>query len=430
MPNLKLHNLKITICAYDSPVNIDGPTSWMKRLLPYLRGNGVETRIIFFAAHTKKLPAYQYFTNQGFACKLIYWEHFNEEKIIEILEDIRSNPPDIFIPNFFPVACYAAKWVKQSGIPTLCILHNDDEHHLKLIDVFATGKEENKVSAMVGVSKLLTGIISDQQPYNVKVECLPYGAPLPEEIAALKENDTLKLIYIGRMADYQKRISEVAKAMCRAAKEIPGTECILYGSGQDLQNVLDILNNEGKGLPVQYGGNLETGEVQAQLLKNHVFILLSDYEGLPISLMEAMACGLVPVCSNIRSGMTELIIQNETGFLVNDRGDDFINTIRNIKTHPALWNKISEAARKKIIAEYSDESCNKRWLDFFKKLYSEKNVIQPIEIPAIMELRSLVYPAEFKPSSNPMPHPVLVPLYKLKFCAGRIKRNILQKTFN
>ena len=73
----------------------------MKRLLPYLRNHGVETRIIFFAAHTKNLPTYNYFKNTGIECKLIYWEKFNEEKIIEILEDVKAFPPDIFIPNYF-----------------------------------------------------------------------------------------------------------------------------------------------------------------------------------------------------------------------------------------------------------------------------------------------------------------------------------------
>ena len=399
----------------------------MKRLLPYLRDNGVETRIIFFAAHTKDLPTYKYFTTLGFACKLIYWELFNEQKIVEILEDIKKFPTDIFIPNYFPAACYAAKWVKQSGIPTVCILHNDDNFHLKLINVFALGDEANNISAIVGVSKLLTEIIKDQHPANVKVECLPYGAPVPQRHSELNTNDTLKLVYIGRMMETQKRISDVTKAMCRVAKEIPGTECVLYGSGKDLQNVLDILNTDGKGLPVRYGGKLETSEVQAHLLQNHIFVLLSDYEGIPISLMEAMACGLVPVCSNIRSGMTELITQNETGFLVNDRDDDFVNTIKKIKSDDTLWQRISELARKKIVEEYADEKCNKQWLDLLKKLNADKKVMQPVLIPTTAELRALDYPPEFNRSSNPMPAAIIAPLYKLRSFAGRIK-NLLKQT--
>jgi glycosyltransferase involved in cell wall biosynthesis len=400
----------------------------MKRLLPYLRNNGIETRIIFFAAHTKNLPTYQYFTKLGFTCKIIYWELFNEEKIIEILNDINRYPPDIFIPNYFPVACYAAKWAKQNGIPTICILHNDNDLHNKLINVFALGDEGYKVSAIIGVSKLLTEMIMNQHPVNVKVECIPYGAPIPEKISVLKTNDTLKLVYMGRMMETQKRISDVTKAFCRVAKEIPGTECVLYGSGKDLPNVLNILKANGKGLPVHYEGILETTVVQAHLMQNHIFVLLSDYEGLPIALMEAMACGLVPVCSNIRSGMTELITQNETGFLVNDRNDDFVNTIKKLKSDYNLWQRLSEAARKKIVEEYSEEICNKRWLNFLKIINADNKVSLPVLLPTIAELKKLYYPPEFNSSSNPMPTSLLVPLYKLKSWAGRVKRNYLNQT--
>lgn len=418
--------MKITICSYDSPGNIDGPTSWMKRLLPYLRDNGIETRIIFFAANTKDLPAYNYFTRLGFTCKLIYWEKFNEEKIVEILQDVKEFPPDIFIPNYFPAACYASKWIKQSGIPTVCILHNDDDFHLKLIDVFASDNEQYNVSAIVGVSKMLTEIIKKKISQNVRVEFLPYGAPVPQSKSILQENDNLKLVYIGRMMEKQKRISDVAKAFCSVAKEIPGTECVLYGSGEDLSNVLAIINKDGKGLPVKYGGNLETSEVQQHLQQNHVFVLLSDYEGLPISLMEAMACGLVPVCSNIRSGMQELITQNETGFLVDDRDSSFINTIKKIKSDYKLWQKISLAARQKIVTEYAEDICNKKWLTFFNSLAAPKKTIQPIQIPDLSVLRALHYPVQFNRSGKAMPAGILVPAYKLKSWAGKMKRKILK----
>ena len=396
----------------------------MKRLLPYLRQNGVDTRIIFFAAHTNQLPAYNYFSQLGFECKLIYWELFNEEKITEILNDVRANPPDVFIPNYFPVALYAARWIKQSGIPTVCILHNDDAFHLKLVELFAMGKEVDKVSAMVGVSQLLTGIIQKQNP-DIIIKCLPYGAPVPSQTAVLTPNETLKIIYVGRIMETQKKISEVTKAFCRVAKEIQGTECVLYGSGKDLKKVLSILQSEGKGLPVRYGGSLETGKVQQHMLQNHIFVLLSEYEGLPIALMEAMACGLVPVCLDSRSGMKELILENETGLLVSDRGNDFVNVVKRLKNDPALWHALSIAARKKIVEEYSEESCNKRWLHFLKELAGNGENRKPIELPAMSALRSLYYPQEFALAGKPMPSALLLPLYKLKHWAGRMKRSLL-----
>ncbi|WP_371821102.1 glycosyltransferase [Chloracidobacterium sp. D] len=44
-----------------------------------------------------------------------------------------------------------------------------------------------------------------------------------------------------------------------------------------------------------------------------MFVLLSDYEGLPIALMEAMATGLVPICTAMRSGIGQLVVDGVTG---------------------------------------------------------------------------------------------------------------------
>ncbi len=422
--------MKITICAYDAPNNMDGPTSWLKRLLPFLKDHGIETRILFIAAHSKKLPAFDYFRKQGYSCKLIYWELFNEEKIQAILNDIKEYPPDIFIPNYFPEACHAAKWVKKAGIPTIGILHNDDDFHIELVRSFASKGKEVALSAIVGVSKLITQVITDQNPdEKVVVKCIPYGAPLPSRTTRYNFNEKLKLVYAGRMVEPQKRISEVAKAFCRVAAEVPGTECVLYGSGRSLENVLNILNNQGKGLPVYYGGNIETEKVQEHLLQNHVFVLLSDYEGIPISLMEAMGCGLVPVCTNIRSGMTELIEDGKTGLLVNDRRDAFVAAIKKIKGEDGLWSEISHAARLKIEKEYSGDVCNNKWLEFLFTLGANIKTSSVLEIPNISELKGLFYPVEFNRSSNPMPSFLIANLLRVKVYLGRIKRLILNQTY-
>lgn len=422
--------IKVTLCAYDAPNNMDGPTSWMKRLLPNLRSNGVEVRILFIAAHSKPLPAYDYFTAAGFACELIYWELFNEEKITRIIKDLQQYPPDIFIPNYFPEACHAARWAKAAGIPTVCILHNDDEFHLALATEFAPVEGQPALDVIVGVSKMITEMVQTAGIHNsTAVKWIPYGAPLPPAITTLADNQPLKLVYAGRMVEPQKRISELAKAFCRVAAEVPGTECVMYGSGRELQNALDVLEEKGKGLPVTYGGPLETAQVQPHFLQNHIFVLLSDFEGIPISLMEAMGCGLVPVCLNIRSGMTELIVNGETGYLVNDRSDSFVAAIRQLKNDYGLWRRLSAAARQKMSSQYAGDVCNKQWLDLLMSLAKQKKAAGQVQLPPVKELKKLYYPAVFKRSSNPMPSWAKANMIRVKVWLGRMKRIVLKQQY-
>ena len=244
--------MKITICAFDAPNNLDGPTTWIKRLLPYLRQKNIESRIIFLAANDKDLPAYNYFVGEGFECKLIYWELFNDEKILAILKDVQEFPPDIFIANYFAIPLTAAKWIKKAGIPTVMVLHNDNKYHYDLVSKFAANNNDSDVSSVVCVSNLIQEISRKTAPSHNSIQYIPIGAPVTSNVAKPPNDAVLKVVYAGRIEEHQKRISEVTQAFCSAAKEVAGTSFTIYGDGSAVPAVLEILNTSGKGLPVQF----------------------------------------------------------------------------------------------------------------------------------------------------------------------------------
>ncbi|MBL7701563.1 MAG: glycosyltransferase family 4 protein [Ferruginibacter sp.] len=418
--------MKITICAFDAPNNLDGPTTWMKRLLPYLKEHGIETRIIFLAANSKDLPAYKFFADEGFECKLIYWELFNDEKIQAILNDVKQFPPDIFIANYFAIPLTAAKWIKKAGIPTVMVLHNDNQYHYDLVKKFAANNDESDVSSVVAVSNLIEEISKQTAPLHNNIRYIPYGAPVPSEVANLSKDGVLNVVYAGRIDERQKRISEVTQAFCKAAKEVTGTNYTIYGDGPAVPAVQDILNTEGKGLPIQFKGKLKSTEVQDHLLQNQVFVLLSDFEGLPITLIEAMACGLVPICTYMRSGISDLVTDGEEGFLVENRKERFVAAIKKIKEDPALWKNMSKAGRQKIEASYSIEASSKQWMALLKELITNAGERSQLIMPSSKELKTIVLDKEFHRQNNPRPAEILVPFYKTKYMLGRLKRNLFK----
>lgn len=418
--------MKVTICAFDAPNNLDGPTTWIKRLLPYLREKNIESRIIFLAANDKDLPAYNYFVNEGFECKLIYWELFNDEKILAILNDVKQFPPDIFITNYFAIPLEAGKWIKKAGIPTVMVLHNDNKYHYDLVKKYAANNDENDVSSVVCVSNLIQHISQQTAPLHKSIKYIPIGAPVTEEVASLSADGELKVVYAGRIDEKQKRISDVVHAFCKAAKEVPGTSYTIYGDGPAVPVVQEILNTTGKDLPVQFKGKLKSAEVQARLLQNQVFVLLSEFEGLPITLMEAMSCGLVAICTNMRSGISDLITNNVEGILIDDRKDEFVVAIKKLKENPALWKEMSQAAREKIVRSYSIETCSNQWIDLLKQLVADAGKRLELMLPSSKELKKIRLDDEFKRQNNPRPAEILVPFYKTKYMLGRFKRNLFK----
>lgn len=78
-----------------------------------------------------------------------------------------------------------------------------------------------------------------------------------------------------------------------------------------------------------------------------LFLFMSHQEGLPVALMEAMACGLPAICLNIR-GNTDLIANNVTGLICENNPQTLAEKILNIQSQPAFREKLASAALVKI----------------------------------------------------------------------------------
>jgi colanic acid/amylovoran biosynthesis glycosyltransferase len=381
--------MKILICAHDQPNYINGPNIWLRRLLPELRNRGIEARLLFFTSGDPALcDSLNRLKQQGFLCDIYRGKQYTEHKIRWILNKINEEVPDVFIPNLIVPAYYAARWIKNAGIPTVGVLHSDDPFYRAIIEEFVKTGTDTPLSAIVCVSQFLTDLCESYGNNEFLVRKIPYGIPVPEQKASFA-TDTFRLIYAGRLVEKQKRISDVAHAFCKVVKEIPGTEAIIYGSGPDESNVRQIVQKNGHAIPVKLGGKIKNEDIQRHYLSGQVIVLLSDFEGLPIALMEAMACGLVPVCYNMRSGIPELIENNKTGIIVNDRREEFTATIRKLKNDNLIWSSISENAKLKIKNNYSIALNIRLWEDLLHELILRKKNVAVVESNPQIKLPSV-----------------------------------------
>ena len=78
-----------------------------------------------------------------------------------------------------------------------------------------------------------------------------------------------------------------------------------------------------------------------------LFVFMSHQEGLPVALMEAMACGLPAVCSNIR-GNTDLIDDGVTGLISTNTPEGLAESINKMWNDPTLRDRLASAALQKI----------------------------------------------------------------------------------
>ncbi|MFW8592255.1 glycosyltransferase [Glaciecola sp. 2405UD65-10] len=130
----------------------------------------------------------------------------------------------------------------------------------------------------------------------------------------------------------------------------------IIGGGPLTPNLEKQISNYKNKNNFVFHGPKSSQFVAQQLKASDIFVLTSvtsetgDMEGIPVSLMEAMASGVI-VLSTYHSGIPELIENGKTGFLVDERDAQAIGImIENIVNHPNL-----ELIRKQAFAKVNDE---------------------------------------------------------------------------
>ncbi len=415
--------LKVTFCIYDKPDSVGGPVTWVQTLLPALRQRNIDVRCLFLLHWGDTGPALSSLRDQGFDFRAVLAQDRTEDRVRWILEQLRDDPPDVFVPNLVVAGYHAARWVREAGIPTIGVLHSDDDYYRALLDEFVFGARKFRLSGIVCVSRELERQVQQQHPSDTLVRRIPYGvqvaAPHP------RNGDRLKLVFAGRFAEEQKRISDVAHALCRAVREVPGTEAVLYGDGPDRAAVERIVLTAGAGLPISLGGLVPSDAIQERFLDGDVIVLLSDYEGLPIALMEAMACGCIPVCLRMRSGIAELVEDGVTGLLVNNRDDDFVRAIQSLRADPALCERLSAAARERIAGTFSADSCASAWTSLLLEMRGRRKPRRPVRIPGSLRLAPANIHLESPDYRRRLPSLPVRALRRGRIFAGRVRRTLL-----
>ncbi len=384
--------MKITFCTREYDNLSGGQNTWLCRFLPNLRRCGVELQVLCFTlSREEELPTIRSLRQAGIGCTTCSDEEkpYTEQRVRWLLEQLAKDPPDVFVPNMvIPAAYYAGRWLREAGIPTVGTCHIGADHLLYpgLIEEFVIGRDAYRVTALVCVSKYLEQDVLKRHPRGVLVRIIPYGIQIPNDVAK-KPNGRLRLAYVGRLSEEAKRILEVTHALCRAVHEVPDVEAFMYGDGEERAAVEQIIRDEGDGLLVHLVGRVENDQIRNNLLKCHAVVLLSDWEGLPVSVIEGMACGLVPIgFRHARGGVPELVEDGATGLLVDDRGDSFVAAVRRLREDPALWESLARSARARAQAEYSEEVCAARWQELLRQLVSRSASRKPLRIPRRFDL--------------------------------------------
>jgi colanic acid/amylovoran biosynthesis glycosyltransferase len=183
----------------------------------------------------------------------------------------------------------------------------------------------------------------------------------------------LRVLTIGRMIE-KKGIAYGLRAVAELRARQAPVRYTVVGDGPE-RRALEALAGQLELTDIVSFLGWQDQRAVAQLMRKSDVLLApsvtdahGDQEGIPVTLMEAMATGM-PVVSTRHSGIPELIEDETSGFLAAERDvPGLVNALQRLGQDPGLATRIGRAARARIAVEFDVQLLNRRLISHYEEL--------------------------------------------------------------
>ena len=249
------------------------------------------------------------------------------------------------------------------GVHRMAVVQTDHPIFYEAVNPYA-----GCLDAVVGVSGRIAERLAAMDAFsNVAKLSLAHGVSVPQTVEPRgKAGQPLRILYLGRITDPQKRVNlfpQILTLLQRAGIPFRWT---IAGQG-DKRAELERIMLTSSTQEVKFIGAVPNAEVPALLEKQDIFLLTSDAEGLPMSLLEAMGHGLVPVVSDLESGIREVVNAGNGTLVPVDDVEGYARAIIHLHEHRDELAAKSAAAHELVQREFSVAAMTERWLSVLPK---------------------------------------------------------------
>jgi glycosyltransferase involved in cell wall biosynthesis len=205
------------------------------------------------------------------------------------------------------------------------------------------------------------------------IDLTPYRGIAEERISQARMNGPLRVLYLGYLGrakgtfDLIEAAREVRSKGIDVSFDLVGDELASGEYGQVRERIdAATLNGYVKLYAPAYGP-----EKIAFLRKAHVFIYPSYYEGMPIAVLEAMACGL-PIVATRVGGLPDLVVDGVNGLLVEPgRPDQLATALTMMCLDKGFLHPMQQKSHQFAFEQYDMEQRVTHLVDIYKAALSE-----------------------------------------------------------
>ena len=190
---------------------------------------------------------------------------------------------------------------------------------------------------------------------RANIRLIPNAVPLNEfpSLVPRSVNERLTVLFMGNVGT-RKGVYDLMLAIPKILKEVPLTRFLIGGDGE-VNQLKKLIKKQRIDKSVEVLGWVD-GVARLNLFaESDVFCLPSYAEGLPISILEAMASGLPIVTTNV-NGIPDAVLDGETGFMIEPGDiDDLSKRLVQLLKCAELRDQFGVAGRKRVKACFDSE---------------------------------------------------------------------------
>jgi colanic acid/amylovoran biosynthesis glycosyltransferase len=375
--------VKIALAHYSSTSDISGVTTWFEKLVIRMQKDGLNplVHLHHFGDNPEKSTLLPVLRDSGVFVHVVTRKNTVKEDILQTFSFLQQQQPTVFLPQCLNAHFYAAAIAGRRGLPWALTMHSDDPDYWDIAKARPPQKYGGK---MVCVSNYLSRQIIEQG-YDLNPHTIPCGVDIPAKTTFFNEAP-FSVVYSGRLIETQKRLSLVTEALIQSCLQNPRVYGTIIGDGPSMSDCKVMVALSGLSDRIFFTGRLSPQDTRQKLLTAQAILLMSDFEGLPVAILEAMAAGVVPVVRSIHSGIPELVIHEQTGLLVDDNPHYAATAILRLVNDEILWHRCSNNARELIKYRYNEESSYLKWVDVIEILHKKTYIKYPLKTPISLRL--------------------------------------------
>ncbi|MBR4470622.1 MAG: glycosyltransferase family 4 protein [Erysipelotrichaceae bacterium] len=308
--------MKKIICYIDS-MQLGGAQRVMANLTKHFVNSKIDVLLVNDIVPVEKIPEYEIDKK----VRRIYLDfgrvetkgiRKNIHRITVLRKIIKSEKPDVVLSFIGPPNIRML--IATIGLKTRKIVSVRNDPYKE----YGTGKMRIIVNFLFGLANGCVFQTDDAANYfsnKLRKRSIVIYNPVNQVFYNTKHHsDEKTIIMVGRL-NHQKNYSMAINAFSLIANKYPELILSIFGEGELRNNLQKQIDKHGLKGRILLNGR--TNNVEEKLSSAMIFVMTSDYEGMPNALMEAMAMGIPCISTDCPCGGARMIIKHgQSGFLI------------------------------------------------------------------------------------------------------------------